>query len=46
VCISLYNPDNEEFLTKAEDLAGIAIDRIEVPSEDDVIQAKEKAKPS
>jgi len=42
LCITLFNSGNEEFLTKAEDLAGIEIDKVYVPTEDDVIQAREK----
>lgn len=42
LCISLFNSNNEEFLTKAEDLAGIVIDKVDIPTEDDVIAAKEK----
>ena len=46
MCITLFNSNNEEFLTKAEDLAGIMIDKVYVPTEDDVIQAREKGLPS
>lgn len=46
MCITLFNSNNEEFLEKAEDLAGISIERVDVPTEDDVIQAREKGLPS
>lgn len=39
-CITLFNGKNEEFLTRAEDLAGITMERIEPPSEEDVEAAK------
>lgn len=43
-CITLFNSKNEEFLTRAEDLAGITMERIEIPSDEDVDKVKaEKA---
>lgn len=46
MCITLYNSNNEEFLTKAEDLAGIEIERVDIPTEEDVAEAREKGLPS
>lgn len=46
LCITLFNSNNEEFLTKAEDLAGIMVEKLPVPTEDDVIQAREKGLPN
>ena len=39
-CITLFNGKNEEFLTRAEDLAGITMERIEPPTDEDVDAAK------
>lgn len=39
-CITLFNSKNEEFLTRAEDLAGITMERIEPPTDEDVEAAK------
>lgn len=41
-CITLFNSKNEEFLTRAEDLAGITMERIDIPSDEDVDKAKEE----
>lgn len=46
MCITLFNSGNEEHLTKAEDLAGIEIEKLEVPTEEDVAEAREKAIPT
>lgn len=45
LCITLYNSGNEENLTKAEDLAGIEIERVYVPTEDEATEARQKTKP-
>lgn len=42
MCITLFNSNNEEFLTKAEDLAGIEIERLDLPTDDDMNEAREK----
>lgn len=44
LCITLYNSSNEENLTKSEDLAGIEIERVEIPTQEEVDEAKEKLK--
>jgi len=32
VCITLYDSSNEENLTKAEDLAGVEVEKLDVPT--------------
>lgn len=46
MCITLFNENNEEFLTKAEDLAGIEVERVDIPTEDDVEAARAKGIPT
>jgi len=42
LCITLFNRNNEEFLVKAEELAGIRIERVHVPSDQDLVQSRHK----
>lgn len=35
-CITLFNRKNEEFLERVEELAGIRMERIPVPNDDDI----------
>lgn len=42
LCITLFDSSNEENLTKAEDLAGIDIELADIPTEDEVEEARKK----
>ena len=42
ICITFYNRRNEEFLLRIEDLAGIRMERLPVPSAEDMKTAKNK----
>ena len=42
VCITLFNHKNKEFLDRIEQMAGIKMTRVPIPSEDDMIKAKTK----
>ena len=41
-CITFFNRKNEEFLFRIEEMAGIKMDRVGVPSDDDMLKAKNK----
>ena len=41
-CITFFNRKNEEFLHRIEDMAGVKMDRVPIPSEDDMLKAKNK----
>ena len=41
-CITFFNRKNVEFLDKIEDLAGIRVERVRVPTEMDMEKAKKK----
>lgn len=45
VCITLFDSSNEENLTKAEDLAGIELEKLDVPTQDEAEEARSKAQP-
>jgi ATP-dependent RNA helicase DDX21 len=38
-CVTLFNQKNVEFLERVEEHAGITMDRIEIPSDEDVEKA-------
>ena len=40
-CITFYNRGNEEFLFRIEDMAGIRLERIGIPTEDDMKKSQE-----
>ena len=42
LCITFYNRKNEEFLRRVEDLAGIQMEQVPIPSEEDMVKAKNK----
>ena len=41
-CITFYNHKNREFVDRIEDLAGIKLERIPVPTDKDIEQAQNK----
>lgn len=42
VCITFFNNRNQEFLDRVEQLAGIRMDRVPIPNEQDMLKAKTK----
>jgi|TARA_B110000285_G_scaffold233403_1_gene307129 ATP-dependent RNA helicase DDX21 len=42
VCITFFNPRNQEFLDKVEQMAGIKMTRVPIPSQQDMLKAKTK----
>ena len=41
-CITFFNRKSEEFVDRIENLAGIKLERVPVPSEEDMNKAKQK----
>ena len=41
-CITFYNNRSEEFVDRIEDLAGVKLERVGIPSEEDMVKAQTK----
>ena len=41
-CITFFNRRNEEFVDRIESLAGVKLERVPVPTEEDMLKAKNK----
>ena len=42
ICITFFNHKNQEFLDRIEQMAGIRMSRVPIPSEQDMMKAKTK----
>ena len=41
-CITFYNYKSQEFVDRIEDMAGVKLERVSVPSEQDMVKANTK----